>query len=247
MTSDDLASRREVVKLYRGFAAQDPSQRSELAAALQDLAGEAQGNGLLAEALASIREAKQIYQDLIREGHADQIQLAGCLNHEANWLAEAADPQAERVFADEGAVYMSLARNVAADQLLGLVSVLQPILDLNMSVGRYRSAENVARACIEVARRAAEQDPQAEAYLASSYTSLAASLRQQGRLSEALAEASRSAQIARQVAARNVPGFDKTVLITALALVEEVATAFGRPDEARAAQLELRAQRSGPA
>jgi tetratricopeptide (TPR) repeat protein len=142
---------------------------------------------------------------------------------------------------------MSLARTFPADRLRALVSVLQPILDLNVATGRFRSAENAARACIEVARRAAEQDPQAQAYLASSYSSLAASLMNQGRLDEALAEASRSAQIARQVAAMNMPGFDNMVLVTALRLVENLAKACGRPDEARAAQLEIRAQRSNPA
>jgi hypothetical protein len=244
--SNDLAPRRDLVKLYRGFAAQDPAQRPELAAALQDLADAAQGAGLLDEALTCIREARQIYQDRVREGYADDIHLANCLNREANWLADAGDAQAESVFADEGAVYLSLAKTFPADRLLSLVSVLQPILDQNMSAGRYRSAENAARACIEVARRAAEQDPQAEAYLASSYTSLAASLRYQGRFAEALPEASRSAQIARRVAAMNMPDFDQTVLVTALRLVELLAKECGRPEEARAAQLEIRAQRSAP-
>jgi hypothetical protein len=140
---------------------------------------------------------------------------------------------------------MSLARTFPAEQLQGLVSVLQPLFELNKSVGRYRSAENAARACIEVARRAAEQDPQAEAYLASSYTSLADSLMNQRRLPDALAAASRSAQIARAAAAK-MPGFPDTVLITALRLVEMLAKACGRPDEAKAAQLELRSLRSGP-
>lgn len=243
--SGDLTAQRELVRLYRGFAAQDRSQLPVLAQALQELAGTAQATGQLTEALTAIREAKQIYLDRIAAGQFDQIQLAGCLNQEANWLAEAGGARADEVFAEEGALYMSLARTFPVDRLQGLVSVLQPLFDLNKSVGRYRSAENAARACIEVARRAAEQDPQAEAYLASSHTSLADSLMNQGRLAEALAEAFQSAQIAR-TAASKLPGFPDIVLVTALRLVEVLAKACGRPGEAKAAQLELRGLRSAP-
>jgi hypothetical protein len=137
--SGDLTAQRGLVTLYRGFATQDPSQRPALAEALQELAGTAQGTGQLAEALAAIREAKQIYLDRIREGHFEQIQLAGCLNHEANWLAGAGDAQADKVFAEEGALYTSLAKTFPADRLQGLVTVLQPI---NRGCRQASSADN---------------------------------------------------------------------------------------------------------
>ncbi len=242
--SDDLTARRELVQVYRGLAAQDPGQLPDLAAALQDLADTAEPAGQLAEALDSVREARRIYQDRVAAGHGDQLKVAACLNQEANWLADAGDPGAEPVFAAEGALYLSLLDLVPPDQLSNLVPALQGVVDLNMAAERFRSVENAARACVELARRAAAQDPQAEAYLASSYTSLAYSLKRQGRYGEALAEASRSAHFARRAAAMNMPGFDKTVLVTALTLVEQLAKECGRPDEARAAQLEIRAQRA---
>ena len=243
--SGDLAAQRELVTLYRGFATADPSQRPALAQALQELAGTAQASGQLPEALAAIREAKQIYRDRIRQGQFEQLLLAGCLNQEANWLAEAHDAQADAVFAEEGSLYLSLVSMFPPERLQNLVEILQHIFELNKSADRYRSAENAARACIELARRAAQDDPQAEAYLASSYTSLADSLMNQGRLSEALAEARRSAEVAR-TAATKMPGFPPVILVTALRLVEILAKACGRPAEAKAAQLELRAQRSTP-
>lgn len=240
----DLTAQRELVQTYRGFAAQDSAQLPELAAALQELADYAQAAGQLAEALNSVREARQIYQDRVAAGHqGDRLKLAACLNQEANWLAAAGDPAGESVFAAEGALYLSLLELVPPGQLFSLVPVLQGLLDANMAVERFRSAENAARACVELARRAAAHDPEAEVYLASSYTSLAYSLRRQGRDSEALVEAARSADSARRAAAMNPTGFDKTILVTALTLVEQLASKCGHPEQARAAQLEIRTQR----
>lgn len=239
----ELVAQKNIVNQLRSLAKTNASYQLQLADALIDLAGDLQGVGQVAEGVAAIREARHIYEKDAPAGGGNAIKLALCLNHEANWLADAGDLEAEQAFAAEGAVLMSLAKTLPVEQLGGLVAILQGILDVNMDAKRFRSAENAARACIELARRAAERDATAEAYLASSYTSLASALMHQNRIKEAYPEAVNAAHFARRAGALGVPGLDPTVLVTALNLVAKLAEQCGRPDEARAALKEIRAQR----
>lgn len=243
----ELAAKTEMVRQLRQLAGADPKLRVRLAQALADVAADLADAGRTGDALAYIREAKQIFVDRVRDGHFDQIGLALCLNHEANWLAASNDVQADRIFAEEAALYMSLVnaapdlfRAVAPeDRLRALVQILQGLLDTNLNAHRFRSAEGAARACVELAKRAAAKNLEAESYLASTYTSLGYSMMGQGKYRDALVEASHGAEIARQVQARYQRDETRKILATALQLVTILARQCGQQDQANAAMAEI--------
>lgn len=236
----ELPARTAMVNQMRQLASADPEFRGELAHALIGLAGDLQGVGRTRNALACIREAKQIYADRIRSGHSEQVMLGLCLNHEANWLEASNNTLADRIFAEEAAFYMSLVEITPDDRLGALVEPLQGMVDTNLNARRFRSAESAARACQELAKRASAKDLEAESYLASTYTSLGYSLMGQGKYRDALVEASRSSEIARRVRLRYLREETSRVLAIALWLEAILARECGQEDQVSAAIAEIR-------
>jgi len=201
--ASDLAKKMTAVDKLRRLTSKNPDKEPELGIALVDLADGFKAAGRAPEAVARIREAKQIYQARVREWHHEEILVAACLSREATWLAEAGDATAERLFAEEASIYLELARSAQYDKVIDRLRLLQDATQGNLSAKRYRSAEGAARACIELAQRLVRQAPsEAETYLVNIHNSLVLSLGGQGRFSEAQYEAIRSVEIAKQAAAR---------------------------------------------
>jgi tetratricopeptide (TPR) repeat protein len=178
----------------------DPDQEPKFAAALVELADDLKRAGRTQEALASVREAKHIYQDRVREWHPDELMVATAMSREATWLVEAGDSGAERLFADEAAIYQKVAREAPAATVVYRLLELGVAVQGNLHAKRYRSAESAARACIELARRLIGQEPTAETHLVNIHNSLVLSLAGQGKFDEATRAATRSVEIAQQAA-----------------------------------------------
>jgi hypothetical protein len=199
-----LARKQAAVDKLRRLASTDPDQEPEFAVALVELADQLKADGHGPEAVARIREARQIFQDRVREWHPDETLLAVCLSREATWLAEAGDADAERLFTEEATIYLNLARAVPDAAVMDRLQLLQGLLQGNLSAKRFRSAEGAAKACIELAQRFVRQQPSAaETYLVNVHNSLVLSLLGQVRIAEAQREARRSLEIAQRAAARN--------------------------------------------
>lgn len=226
-----LAASKAGIDRLRRLAQADPAREPEFAEALVQHAKQLEAAGRSPESLVYIREAKQIYRDRIREWNRDEVQLAGCLGLEATWLAASRDPGAEELFTEEAAVYTELARTVPTTQLLQWAAIYQTVLQESLAEKRYRSAENTARAAIELASRMRGQEPGAGEYLVNLYTSLVLSLAGQKRYPEALDEALRADQIARQEADTGQPT-DYQIPIPAL--IEWVASQFDSSEAAAA-------------
>jgi hypothetical protein len=198
-----LARKIEAVDKLRRATSTDPGLEPEFAAALVRLADDLKTAGRAREALACIGEARQVYQDRVREWHHEEVLVAVCLSREATWLAEAGDAGAERLFAEEAAIYLDLARAAPASEVINWLQVLQGVVQENLSAKRYRSAEGAVRACMELAQRLVRQAPSdAETYLVNINNSLVLSLGGQGRFAEAHREAMRSVEIAQRAALR---------------------------------------------
>jgi tetratricopeptide (TPR) repeat protein len=240
--TDGLAARQEIVTHMRASAARDPEYRTELAAALQDLADALADGGHLGKALPCIREAVEIRQDLAQDDAEHLTLLAGSLNQEANWLAAAGqNAEAEPVFQNEAACYLSMVDRTGVDRAHELAPLLNDLYAMNAESGRLRSAQGVATAAVHMARRAEREDGQAAFFLAGSLNLLAASLLGQGRPAEAMSHAQEAARVANRMYELKLPFDDGNVLITALELVVVAGRELrGHRTEVKAAKRQLR-------
>jgi hypothetical protein len=230
--ASDLARKMAAIDKLRRLTSKNPDKEPELAITLIELADGLKAAGRAPEAVARIREGKQIYQARVREWHHEEILVAACLSREATWLAEAGDAAAESLFAEEATIYLDLARSAQADKVMDRLRVLQDATQENLSAKRYRSAEGAARACIELAQRLVRQAPSAaETYLVNMHNSLVLSLGGQRRFAEAQYEAIRSVEIAKQAAARGQLN-DREAMAMAFMLREWATQQGSRPDEA---------------
>ena len=242
MPDDDVAARQEIVTHMRALAARDAEYRTELAAALQDLADALADGGHLGKALPCVREAVAIRRDLAQDDAEQLTLLAGSLNQEANWLTAAGqDAEAEPAFQNEAACYLGMVDRVSVDRAHELAPLLNDLYAVNSEAGRFRSAEGVARAAVHLARQAEREDEQAAFFLAGSLILLANSLLGQGRLAEAMPHAQEAARVANRMYELKLPFDDGNVLGTALELV----VVFGRElrgyrTEVKAAKRQLR-------
>lgn len=231
--SAEIPAEAELVRQLRVSALADASYRPRLAAALLDLAGDLESSGRLDEALMNVREAADIYRSNVTGIGPDQILLTGCLNHEAHWLHTAGRvAEAEPVYAEEAEIYALLAAQIPDDKVPDLAMMFNKMYALNVKVWRFRSAQSVAVASVALGRRAASRDPDAEIYVASSLSELAAAKFGLRQLQDALVAAHEAVDIASRVHDRHRKDDDGSVLARALVTYAQIATELGRHQDA---------------
>jgi tetratricopeptide (TPR) repeat protein len=231
--STEIPARAELVRQLRRFALADASYRPRLARALLDLAGDLESAGRLDEALINVREAADIYRSSTSGTDSHEILLIGCLNQEAHWLHVAGRiVEAEPVYVEEADIYARLAAQIPDDKLPSLAMMFNEMYLLNVRVRRFRSCQSVAVASLALGRRAASRDPDAEIYVASSLTELAAAKLGLCQLQDALIAAREAVETASRVHDRHRKDDDGSVFARALVTYSQIATDLGRHQDA---------------
>jgi hypothetical protein len=204
--TEKLIARRELVKRYREFVARDPSQASQLAAVLQDLANDAQGVGELEEALAASAEAIAI---LRRSGdRADVIApLAGNLLLRARWLFIAGrDQEGAHVLNEAATVHMHLLDMTPTHGLVHFGRTLTETAVRLSRAGDFRVCAAVCDWAMEVAKRASRSQPEAAISLPSLLTLRGWARAMQGDLTAAMADARLATALASQYSRFDLDG-----------------------------------------
>lgn len=200
--TDRLTRRIAAVGKLRQRARANPDLEPEFAQALVQLADDLDAAGRRTEALDCLHDAEQLYRNRIREWRAEELLLAGCLGREARWRADADPVTAEQLYAEEDALYLTVAKLAPAEQTADHLQTLYAVAEQSFfSAKHYRSAEGAARACLVLANRLVDHDPAAERSLVNIRSLLAFSLSAQGKDREAWSEMVRTVDLARAAAA----------------------------------------------